>query len=251
MPFDWWGRIRKKSLGKEARRHLRTAVTLHCQIELENGDRGKGDVLDLTVQGAQIRMAFEHLDAIALDQKVSLTIEGPKQGWSVQTRALVRHLRSDRGVWSYVGLEFMDVGTLYSQLENALSTYFNRRASKRVSMLKESGFSAKIKHGRAIETARISDLSLGGVSVLMNTFQSVAFTTGSTAELRLILPGTKDELAGRVIVRHRQSERGVERLGLEFDHESPMGFARHSAAIERYFKRLQRLLDKAKRARIA
>jgi c-di-GMP-binding flagellar brake protein YcgR len=251
MPFSWWGLRKTKKPSKEARRHIRTATALLCEVELEDGTRAKGDIVNLTVQGAQVRLAFEQVSSIEVDQKIRLMIEGPNQEWSVRTRAHVCHVRGYRGGWTHVGVEFQDLGTLYSQLENSLSTYFNRRRNKRVSMTGAAGFAAKLKHGRVVETARVNDISLGGMSVLMSAFQSSAFEQGSKIELHLVLPGTKKELVGKVIVRHRQRAREVDRLGLEFDQESSNGFARHVPAIERFLERMQRANVKTRRPRSA
>jgi c-di-GMP-binding flagellar brake protein YcgR len=213
---------------------MRTATALRCQIELEDGTIGKGDIVDLTVQGAQVRLTFEQVSTIEVQQEIHLTIEGPNGAWSVSTRAHVRNVRGYRGGWTHVGVEFKDLGTLYSQLENSLSAYFNRRANKRVSALSDAGFAAKLKLGRVVETARVNDISLGGVSVLLSAFQSTAFAPGTTIELRCVLPGTKKELIGKVTVRHRERQRDVDRLGLEFESDGASGFARHVPAIERF-----------------
>src|SRR5688572_12596209 len=253
MPFGWSPRWRKGSAPshEESREQIRTETVLDCELDLGTGQRASGKVVDLTIHGARVRIIGVGAGPLAPEQAVDLTIHGPKNAWHVTTRARVRHLREDREGPLHVGIAFEDLGFLYSQLENALSVYFNRRSSRRYSTTHEPGFAAKLKLGRSVESARMSDLSSGGACVQLSSFQAGPFVTGSNPELRFLLPGTNKELSGTVTVRHRRREGAIESLGLQFDRTEPKGFARNSEAITRYVQRLQERMEKALRSRSA
>ncbi len=253
MPFGWSPRWRKTSdrSHEESREQIRTETLLDCVVDLGGGQSATGKVVDLTIHGARVRIVQGDTSALEAERLLDLTIHGPRQSWHVTTRARVRHVSGDRGGQTHVGLVFEDLGFLYSQLENALSVYFNRRSSKRYSTDHEPGFAARLKLGRVVESARVSDLSVGGARVQLNAFQAGPFTVGSSPDLRILLPGTAKDLTGTVNVRHRSREGTLELIGLEFDRDGVKGFARNSEAITRYVQRLQERMEKALRAKSA
>jgi hypothetical protein len=238
MLLRWLRRGRVDSKPTEIRNHIRTPTKLKCTIDLGEGNAAVGEILDLSIGGSGIRIPFENLTTLEQDQELELTIHGPLNSWMVWTRAKLRHLRAYRAGMSYLGVAFENLGDLYSQLEHGMGSYFNRRRSKRVNTVDQKELSGKIKSPRHAESIRIRDLSATGASVALNSFQATDIEVGSMVDLRLTLPRGGEELSGRTIVRHRDQTGPTVRLGLEFDADPTVGFARHSAKLEEFVEEL-------------
>ena len=248
MPFGWKRTESNATKRASDRKHVRTETALHCEVGGPNANLVMGQVIDLTVQGARLRVKTIEAEGFAPDTCVDLTIHGPQGAWRVKARGRVRHLRNVSGDWTHIGLLFIDVGYLFSQLENALSVYFNRRQKSRIPTLQEVEFWVKLRLGRTIESARVHNISCDGMGIVLGAAQAVPFVKDSVIDLRFTLPGAKKEFACKATVRYHRRAGSEDRLGLEFDHSDEGAWSAQADAIDSYIDKLQKRMAKVLRS---
>lgn len=181
--------------------------SLHAQIE------------DLCIQGACVIVPTSGLPDIAVGQLVGLRIEHLQEGWRILAPACVRGRHGQNGE-TRLGLEFVNIASLYGQLENRLGSYFNRRRSER---MRESGrlLKAQIRAGKHRVRVNVVDLSAIGFGGLVSHVEAAFMSTGERISVSLQLHGEKApiEREATVVRKDRLAKDPHDIVGIEFDHE--------------------------------
>jgi len=202
--------------------HARVPDAQDLSVYLSLGDEGPTvlvELLDMNIQGAALAVPF-HLAPTADDERfVELTVSHAQDGWRVLTPARVTRVSKLDEQRVHVGLQFMNLGDLYAQLDDALGRYFNRRASMRVLPAEGTQVGVRIVYQHHRLRGLAHDVSRTGVGVRMTLVQAAIFKTGEEVRMHVELPGAKSALEGVARVRHgyRLGEDVV--LGMEFDFE--------------------------------
>lgn len=98
--------------------------------------------LDLSVRGASFRTSGKNLEGLVEEEVIELVIT-IGEGRQVRTPGVVRRrIDSEQGTeW---GAEFINLGNLYGQWENALGHYLNRRSLIRVEPALDRGLTGSL-----------------------------------------------------------------------------------------------------------
>ncbi len=235
--------------GEDARlfHHSQVPDAADLSAHLALGDDGPPvavELLDMNIQGAGIRMPFYIAPGSASDQLVTLYVSHARDGWRVSSPARVTRVTKFDDQHVQLGLQFVNLGDLYAQLDDALGRYFNRRSNLRVQPLDGEDVKLRIAYRHHRLRGRAHDLSRTGVGVHMTLVEAAIFKTGEVVQMRLDVPNIKTTLETPAIVRHgyRLGEDVV--LGMEFDLSKPCSLAEHKKAFHTYLEeRERRMLD--------
>ncbi len=205
----------------------------------------------LTFRGAGLEAPANYDIAIHQDDVFDVTLWKDDESWNVRTPAVVRRL--DRTVEGKIGfgIEFINLGSLFGQMTDALGTYFNRRAFERVQPDAARPVTARLySHGHRMPGA-VHDLTPGGVALLVDHVLAVPLRTGADARVTLCLPTSKRELEGEAFIRQIRRLREQDFIGLEFDLEHPEGFRVHAELVRQYCAERERALHELDAAALA
>jgi c-di-GMP-binding flagellar brake protein YcgR len=158
----------------------------------------------------------------------------PHEGWEVVTPAMVRVVdRAEDNGMSNVGVEFINPGQLYAQLQDELGRYFNRRNSERVRPEgKEPTLRIKVRGTRV--TGKVFDLSVVGLGAWVDTVLAAGLKQGDDVSFSLELPGNKQPIEGQARVVRLVPQGRSKYLGLQFDVEGGSEASGTATAMRRY-----------------
>ncbi len=230
-------RARSLSGGRESRRqyrvHKQAGVPLEATILTDDGRKAIGECSDLSVGGA----------GVLVPQTKNLDIpEGTKVRLRIQHRSRPKFVEAGAEIVSVVhvgttvryGLRFENIAEVVHQMDSFYARWFNRRRSTRVMPDFATKITASVRWSDGELSARIHDISMGGIGILATLEQVATLTDKTRVEVSLTLPGTPLPIACRArIVGMRAFTKNV-LVGLEFE---PNG------GIERYVAGLQRYVD--------
>jgi c-di-GMP-binding flagellar brake protein YcgR len=123
---------------------------------------------------------------------------------------------------------------LYSQMEDALGRYFNRRARQRVRPEMDRPLSAHFSSRGQVMWGTVYDLSTKGMGLVVDHVEAARLTKHAEGTVRFQLPDSKKDLEGSVFIRQHRRLREQDMVGLEFDLEQAGGFADHQAELAEY-----------------
>ena len=176
-------------------------------------------VVNLSLEGANIAVPG-HLDpGLTPGELVSLELRHTREAWRIDTPAQVEpHGPSGAGNTRY-GLRFLNMGSLYAQMEDALGLHFNRRRHQRVHPEDQQDIVVRLRQGGQKPRGNMHDLSLSGMCVALDLIGAASLQPDHPLEFTFDLPGARDSLQGaaRVVSKRRLGSR--EFLSLEFDIE--------------------------------
>jgi len=211
---------------------------LEAILEVPGAYPVEAHVVDLTVQGVGVCVPFKRDPGLRVDEVLEIMIHGPGKAWEVRTP--VRVVRIDVGDDVRIGLRFVNLGSLYGQLDNALGTYFNRRARPRAQPEPDRPFPVYLSHNGHRVRADVHDISTSGIGVFLGRVSAGPLRPGERVEVRFFLPGSKVEMVGSAYVRHRTALARIDMVGLEFDLHEAGGFVDFLAGIESYVEQRNR-----------
>jgi len=219
--------------------HSRIPDAADLVARLSLGDDGPpvtAELLDMNIQGAGLALPFHLAPTSASDQYYELVVTHARDGWRVSSFGRVTRVDKLDDQRVRVGLQFVNLGDLYAQLDDALGRYFNRRSTLRVQP--EAGQAVKLRIEYAHHRLRgdAHDLSRTGVGVRLTLVQAAAFKTGEQVQLTLDLPTSDTPLKTPALVRHgyRLGEDVV--LGLEFEHDPKCSLAARRKEFHAYIE---------------
>jgi len=207
---------------------------LRIWLELPSGEQVEAALLNLTISGAGVRAPVTAAGPLSREDVLGITIQSTWDSWSIRTPVMVLGAQpADDGSVDY-SVQFINLGNFYSQMEDALGRYFNRRARLRVRPEMDRPLSAQLSSGGQSMWGTVYDLSTEGMGLVLGHVEAARLTPDAEGIVRFRLPGSKAEMVGGVFIRRHRSLREQDVVGLEFDLGSPEGFAQHHAALEEY-----------------
>ena len=232
--------FRRKKDSRPTRTHYRADLTdaeaILATIISPSGLAPEGVISDLSIHGAGVLIPFESDPALAVGDVVELILRSPVQGWTVQTPIRLCQVRQEGPRDVLYGGEFINMGNLYSQLENALGAYFNRRVNVRVRPEVSHKVIAQVRAGARRVRSPVHDLSVTGLGISVHRYQKDWIREGQLLDVSFPLPGVKKELSGPAYVRHFDPLTANLLVGLEFDLDDPKGITRHMKKLEAYIE---------------
>ena len=178
-----------------------------------------GRLVDLCIQGASVRVSRREIPALEENHVIGLRIRHPKEGWEIVTPAMVRLISRTESNAARVGLEFVNPGQLYAQLQDELGRYFNRRTALRVRPQGDQPeLRIKVKGTRI--SAQVFDVSVVGVGCWVDTVLAAGLQQGDEVSFSLALPGVQKPIEGQGFVARLVPQGRVNFVGLQFKAQS-------------------------------
>ena len=170
-------------------------VLLNLDSTLDRQLEGRLD--DLCIQGANVRVSRDAVPYLHVDQVIAARIEHIKEGWSVTSPCMVRSIETTARFYVKVGIEFINSGDLYSQLDDQLGKYFNRRETDRV-RVGAGNLGLRLSRKAMRLQATVHDLSELGIGAWVDHVQAVRLNVGDTLKFRLKSREDNEMVQGRV-----------------------------------------------------
>ncbi len=210
--------------------------SLEATLRVPKWDPLRVELIDLSVRGACVRIAFAQDRNLKVDDVVELVL-GSMMRSEVCTAARVANITRDGESHIRYGLEFLNINNLYAQLDSFYSRHFNRRRHMRVVPTLDRKVQVKARWAGEEVTGHVYDISQAGVGIVLSKDSSARVAEVAMLELTLKLPGFEEPLIGRAKVRHRTALNQNTLIGLEFELDDPEGFARHGEALAAFVER--------------
>ncbi len=210
-------------------------VTLKTQV----GPPIKAEAADLTMTGCGIRVLLEDDPALAPGDVIEVTLRNAKDDWTVSTPVRVCHVAQSGFRHLLYGFEFINIGNLYSQMDNAFAKFFNRRAERRVQPNLDEQTPVSLKAGEYAISGVMHDISDTGLGVIVLHQQGAPLVKDTRIALRFKLPNVRKEMVGHGWVRRIDTISGKIVAGIEFDFEEAGGIVKGQALIAEFIKRRQ------------
>jgi len=231
--------------GRDSRRqyrvHKQAGAHLEATIVTADGRKAIGECADLSVGGA----------GVAVPQTKNLDIpEGTKVRLLVQHRSRARGVEAAAEIVSIAhvgttvryGLRFESIAEVVQQMDSFYARWFNRRRSTRVMPDFTTKVTSSVRWSDGELSARVHDISMGGVGILATLEQVATLKEKSRVELSLTLPGTPLPIVCRARVVGMKSFTKNVLVGLEFEPNG--GIERYAAGLQRYVDERQRNIAK-------
>jgi hypothetical protein len=227
----------------EQRAHYRSELGSNHSLEitLEPPDRSliPAELVNLTVRGAGVRVPAETATGLEGDDVLEVCISSKRDRWTIKTPAVVRQVNEERGHLS-CGIEFINLGNLYSQMEDALGRYFNRRAHLRVHPHFDRPDSVTLSSMGNKMMGTVYDLTTHGLGIVLSHVEAAPLKLETEARVSLQLGRKKAVLDGPTVIRHRRKLSMGELVGVEFDLEHESGFGQHQKLLGEYCAKRER-----------
>ncbi|HPF14072.1 MAG: PilZ domain-containing protein [Planctomycetes bacterium] len=188
-------------------------VLLNLDSTLDRSLEGRLD--DLCIQGANVRVSRDAVPYLHIDQVIAARIEHIKEGWSVTSPCMVRSIETTARFYVKVGIEFINSGDLYSQLDDQLGKYFNRRENDRI-RVGAGNLGLRLSRKAMRLQASVHDLSEMGIGAWVDHVQAVKLGVGDTLQFRLKSREDNSFVQGRVQVARKESHGARDYVGLVF-----------------------------------
>ncbi|MFT4647436.1 MAG: c-di-GMP-binding flagellar brake protein YcgR [Glaciecola sp.] len=204
--------------------------SLVVELDLPSGEMAPADLYDLTIDGSAIIVPEDSVAELNDDDVVQFTLAHPIHGWSVCTPAKVVRIAPQGPHQTLIGLRFINTGSLYSQLDNAMGRYFNRRKISRVHPDKGKTIQVQISDGATQFTGKIYDLSTDGVGITLPQKDGCKLHPDMPLSIAFMLPNSDELVQGEVSIRQRRLMRDLSFVGTLFGD----GFQQFADTIEEY-----------------
>ncbi len=206
--------------------------TLVVELDLPDGDMAPADLYDLTIEGSAVIVPEDLVMELEEQDVVQFTLAHPMHGWSVCTPAkVVRKVPQGPGQ-TMVGLQFINTGNLYSQLDNAMGRYFSRRRNNRVHPDEGKAIEIKVADGSTEYTGKIYDLSPEGIGLILDHDDGQKLHPDMPLSIAFMLPNSSDLIQGEISVRQRRIMGDKAFVGALFSEQ----FAEHSDTVVDYVR---------------
>jgi c-di-GMP-binding flagellar brake protein YcgR len=234
---------KSKPSSAENRAHYRKRSSksqrLEAILKVEGWSPLTVELLDLTVRGAGVRVPFANDRNLKRGDIVELSI-GAMMRDEIMTPARIANTQADGNSHIRYGLEFLNLGNLYSQLDAFYSRHFNRRRKPRVLPSLDRKISATLTWNGGELNVHVFDVSEAGIGLVLTKDSAARVLEIPRFNVKFKLPGTNEELKGPVTVKHRSPVQQHVLLGLIFDVEAADGFAKHAAALRAFVEQRTR-----------
>lgn len=193
-----------------------------------------GELLDLSAHGVGLNVNREKGKALNLGDAIEVGITRLSHG-KVITPAKVVYMASGSEKMQRIGVEFINIGNLYSQLDGLFARVFNRRASNRVRPSLDRKLYVHLSWGGTSHKGTVVNISETGLGLTMPAADAGSLVGVKDVSISMRLPGESTDLQGRAIVRSVSVVGDRVIVGLMFDFDSPL--EQHKPAIVNYIER--------------
>ncbi len=212
--------VQPVSCRRELKRNpIPDSESLVVELDLPSGDMAPADLYDLTIEGSAIIVPEDLVTEIEVDDVVQFTLAHPMHGWSVCTPAKVVRKAPQGPHQSLVGLQFINTGSLYSQLDNAMGRYFNRRKLNRVHPDKGKVIQVKVSDGATQYTGKIYDVSNEGLGFTLPKEDGAKLHPDMPLSVAFLLPNSEELIQGEISVRQRRKMHDLAFVGALFGEQ--------------------------------
>ncbi|MEZ5976023.1 MAG: PilZ domain-containing protein [Planctomycetota bacterium] len=211
---------------EQERAALPDADSLVVELDLPDGMTVPAELYDLTIEGSGVLVPEEFVMGLVTDDVLQFTLAHPINGWTVQTPArVVRNVPHSHGS-HMLGMQFINTGNLYAQLDDAMGRYFNRRRLGRVHPDENQTIDVHISHGSDQILGRIYDISEQGIGIAVPFVQGLSLAPGDELQVKFRLPNSTKPVQGVITVQQRRmlGEYGFvgAKLDDQFDKSRPV-----------------------------
>ncbi|MCC7014633.1 MAG: PilZ domain-containing protein [Planctomycetes bacterium] len=203
---------------KQYRKRNSKSQPLEATLRVGGWEPLRVELLDLSMHGAGLRVPFAHDRNLKVGDVIELRI-GSMMRNEVATTARVANVAADGQTHIRYGVEFTNLGALYSQLDSYYARHFNRRKQLRVLPSLDKRVHATLKFGGEELRVPVFDISEGGVGVTLTKDSAARVAELGVLDIALQLPGVDKPISCRTQIRHRTPMRNNILVGLEFEVE--------------------------------
>jgi len=226
------------------------AQELVVRASINDGPLEQVELFDMNIRGARVLVPIHVAPGELSDAPVALDIEHVTGGWKVRVHARMTQLNHWSDELVMLEVEFIRLGELYAQLDNALGKYFNRRGSDRVTPAEDDRVGVRLAYGPHRVRGLASDLSSTGICTRAPLVQAAVFHLGEQIRAYISLPGTTEEIEVPGVVKHGYRRGEDVHLGVEFDLSAPCPMTDRRTEYLRYIERRRKagaLLERQRR----
>ncbi|MCB9913931.1 MAG: PilZ domain-containing protein [Planctomycetes bacterium] len=198
---------------------------------------------DLTLSGAGVRIEFQDDPCLAEGALVELRLEHVADGWQVDTPARVIYVRQADDLHVQYGFEFVNVGNLYGQMDNAWSHYFNRRAEPHFGLDLDAPMMARLRQHHQRVDAVVTNVSAGGMCLRVPHSLASQLALDEPAQLFFSAWDLAGEVELEVTLLNRRRLGEYDFLGLAVSAEQPERARVGYRSLLDYVARRQRELE--------
>lgn len=224
----------------ELRTHYRKRASksqrLEATLRVEGWEPVDVELLDLTIRGAGIRLPFAADRNLKQGDVVELVI-GNMMRHEVTTPAKVASVKPEAGSHMRYGLEFVNLGNLYSQLDSFYARHFNRRKFQRVIPSLDRKLHATLRWNASELQVHVYDLSECGMGLVLTRDSAARVAELNCFEVSFKLPGEHQEILVGVTVKQRTVLHQQVLLGLEFDTDGAHAVTPYRLALRGFVER--------------
>ena len=188
----------------QERAQLPEAEMLVVEIDLPDGSTIPADLYDLSIDGSGVLVPEDFVQSVQPDDVLQFQLSHPMHGWSVRTPVKVVRVLPHGEHQRLLGMQFINTGNLYAQLDDAMGRYFNRRKLSRVHPDENQTIDVHLQLGANNILARIYDISREGLGVAVPYVQAIDLEPGKEMEIKFRLPNMKKTISGPVCVQQRR-----------------------------------------------
>ena len=191
------------------------------------------EFLDLTASGVGVRVMGNRDPNLRVGDVAELMLATLARD-EVRSPARVVHIKRDPDLPTRYGFEFINVGNLYSQLDNFYARLFNRRRALRVRPALDKKLAFHLTWPGQELKASVFNISQTGVGLSLPPAEAQRLDGVDEVEVRFRLPGMTEDMVGRAYVKNRTTLTAQVIVGLLFDFESSDQLGGHKKTLDRY-----------------
>jgi hypothetical protein len=203
---------------------------------------------DLTVAGAGVSIPFQFDPLLGPDALCQVRFEHRTEGWVVETPARVVHTRQCDDLHVLYGLQFLNAGNLFAQMDAAWSHYFNRRSDRHFLVDLDAPMYARLRQRHHRLDGQVMDVSRSGLCVRVPHAMSSQLQVGVSARLFFDAWDLAGEVELAVTLANRRQLGEHSYLGFQIDEDQPPQCVRGAAALASYVQERQRELERVEAA---
>ena len=213
---------------------------IRAEVGGENGHVA-GDVLDVSLKGAAVRIALEHDPTFAIGERVNLTLDSDTLG-SATIQATVR-ARSELSGFRRFDFAFPNPDTLRRQLNAKFMRFFNERKAFRIEPSPETPIDVHMTSETYQTTGRLRDLSADGVGIIVDGESERRLARVVDVGITFALPGHARPVSFQASIRKRFRLDGTDGVCYGFSWDPEVSdFSTHQQRVIDYVMVRQREL---------
>lgn len=194
-----------------------------------------GELIDLSAHGVGLNVNRERAKALHIGDAIEVGISRLSHG-KVITPAKLVYMASGSEKMQRLGVEFINIGNLYSQLDGLFARVFNRRSSNRVRPSLDRKLYVHVSWNGTSHKGTVVNISENGLGLTIPAAEAGDMLGTKEVSFSMRLPGEQTDIQGRATVRSVNVVADRVIVGLMFDFENS-GMAQHRQAIVSYIER--------------